>query len=209
MRLYCIGYDTVYLLARRYTVSKQEFYFQIVPFQTYLIPYLLWYLLITISKYSQEFLGQQMIRSIYWHIITGIIQLWTNLKINSKTSDLILINITNIASLLGVVQIYYSQYIQNINYACFSSIFLNISGNLQEFLFQYCEIYHITMRFYDIHLPLLRTPQTLTFSSFSRCKRGVESFSLFVIWPKQIYIEPGKRRQIFQKVRSKRKNKTV
>ena len=93
-------------------------------------------------------------------------------------------------------------------YACSSSILPNMSGNLQELFFQYCEIYHITMGFHDIYLLLLGTPQTLTFSSLSGCKRDAKSFSLFVIWPKQIYIEPGKGRQIFEEVGSKRKNKT-
>ena len=163
-------------------------------------------LTVTMSKYSQEFLGQQMIPSIYWYIIIDIIQLCTNLEINSKTGGLILSNTTNIGSVLGAVQAHHSQHMQNIKYACFSNILPNMSGNLQELLFQYCEIYHIIMGFHDIHLLLLGTPQTLIFLSLSERKRGAESFSPFVIWPKRIYIEPGKGRQIFQEVKSKRKN---
>lgn len=46
VRLYCIGFDSVYvhvqyihLLARRYAVPLQVFHFQIVPIQTYLVSY--------------------------------------------------------------------------------------------------------------------------------------------------------------------------
>ncbi len=41
VRLYCTGFDSVYLLARKYTVSLQVLYSQIVPMQPYLVPYLL------------------------------------------------------------------------------------------------------------------------------------------------------------------------
>ena len=165
-------------------------------------------LTVTMSKYSQEFLGQRMIPSIYRYIIIGIIQLCTNPEINSKTGGLILSNTTNISFVLGAVQAHHSQHMRNMKYAHSFNILPNMNGNLQDLIFQYCEIYHITMGFHDIHLPLLGTPQTLTFSSLSERKRGAESFSLFVIWLKQIYIKPGKGRQIFQEVGSKRKNET-
>ena len=61
-------------------------------------------------------------------------------------------------SLLGAMQAYHSQHIQNMKYACLSNIISNMSRNLQELLFQYCEIYHIRISFYDIHLFPLGTP---------------------------------------------------
>ena len=41
VRLYCTCFDSVYLLARSYTVSLQVLHFQIVLMQPYLVPYLL------------------------------------------------------------------------------------------------------------------------------------------------------------------------
>ena len=66
-------------------------------------------LTVTMSKYSQRFLRQQMIPSVYRHIIIDIIQLYTNLKINAKTGGFIFTNMQNIGTLLDEVQAHHSQ----------------------------------------------------------------------------------------------------
>ena len=78
-----------------------------------------------------------------------------------------------------------------------------MSGNLQQLLFEYCQIYHITMDFHNIHFPLLKLsgmseiPKTPSHTSHSGRKHGAKSFSLFTIQTKQIHIAVGEKQQIF------------
>lgn len=82
------------------------------------------------SQYSQDFLGQRMIPSIYRRIIIGIIQLCTNLEINAKTGGFILTNTQNIGSLLGAAQAHHSQDMRKMKYARSSNILQNMSGDV-------------------------------------------------------------------------------
>ena len=157
-------------------------------------------LALTMSKYSQEFLGQRMIPSIYRHIIIGMIQLCTSLEINKKTGGFLLTNTKDIGSQLGATQAHHSQHRRNMTYARPSNILQNMSAETQQLLLQYCEIYHTTMDFHNIRLSILPIPTTPRSSSHSGRKHGPEAFSPFAIRTKRTQIIPTGERPIFQGV---------
>ena len=74
-----------------------------------------------------------------------------------------------------------------------------MSGDLQQLLFKYCQIYHITMDFHNIHFSLLELsgmseiPKTPSHTFHSERKHGAESFSTFTIQTKRIHITVDER----------------
>ena len=86
-----------------------------------------------------------------------------------------------------------------------------MSRDLQQLLFEYCQIYYITMDFYNIYFLLLESsrmfaiPKTPFHTSHSGRKHGAKSFSTFTIQTKQIHIAVGERQQIFQEVETSQK----